>query len=93
MDFSNLSISINIGLFILAAVSVWFAGAKLSVYADTISDHLGMDKALMGFVFLAFATELPEIVTNLTGALRGNGALVVNGMWRYCYANRGAGSC
>ncbi len=81
MDFNSIPVLINVGFFVLAAAGVWFAGARLSVYADIISDRLEIDKALMGFVFLAFATELPEIVTNLTAAIRGNGVLVVNGMF------------
>jgi cation:H+ antiporter len=35
----------------------------------------------MGFIFLALATQLPEIVTNTTGALQGNGELVLNAMF------------
>lgn len=35
----------------------------------------------MGFIFLALVTQLPEIVTNTTGALHGNGELVLNAMF------------
>ena len=35
----------------------------------------------MGFIFLALATQLPEIVTNTTGALHRNGELVLNPMF------------
>lgn len=68
-------------LFIALAAAVWIAGAKLATYADQISGQSGISREVMGFVFLATATELPELVTNTTGSLMGEGALVVNSMF------------
>lgn len=57
------------------------SGSRLTTYADIISDRKNWDKASMGFIFLALATQLPEIVTNTTGALHGSGELVLNAMF------------
>lgn len=77
----DLPIGANLVLFAGAAAAVWMAGSRLSLYADIIADRTGVSRALLGFVFLATVTQLPEIVTNTTGAIRGNGALVVNSMF------------
>ncbi|MBV1915985.1 MAG: hypothetical protein KUG72_11415 [Pseudomonadales bacterium] len=68
-------------LFVFVAGAVWIASVRLTVYANIISDRTGMSKALMGSIFLATATQLPEIVTYTTGAIKGNAALVLNNMF------------
>lgn len=77
----HLPLAVNVALFAGIAVAVWFAGARLTLYADIISDRTGISKALLGFIFLATVTQLPEVVTNTTGAIRGSGQLVVNSMF------------
>jgi cation:H+ antiporter len=81
VNFLSLTISQNLLIFIVAGAAVWWAGTRLTVYADIISDKTGFDKAAMGFIFLSLATQLPEIVTNSTAALRGNATLVLNSMF------------
>lgn len=80
-DFSILPLWVNVILFILTTSVVWRTGNRLTVYADIISDRTGISKALMGFIFLAVITQLPEIVTNSTAAIKGNALLVVNSMF------------
>lgn len=80
-DLSILPLWINVILFIMTASIVWRAGNKLTLYADIISDRTGISKALMGFIFLAIITQLPEIATNSTAAIKGNAPLVVNSMF------------
>ncbi len=80
-NLANLPLYANLLLFVAAGGAVWIAGIRLTIYADMLSERTGLGREIMGFVFLAAATELPEIVTNSVGALRGNGALVVNGMF------------
>ena len=46
-----------------AAAAVVLAGIKLSKYGDMLSKRLKLGQALVGMIFLAFATSLPEIVT------------------------------
>ena len=81
LDFHAFPLWLNSTLFFLAGVIVWLSGTRLTAYADIISDRKNWDKASMGFIFLALATQLPEIVTNTTGALHGNGELVLNAMF------------
>ncbi|WP_415396157.1 sodium:calcium antiporter [Sulfurimonas sp. CS5] len=81
LNFQTLPLWLNLTLFFLAGVIVWVSGTRLTTYADIISDRKNWDKASMGFIFLALATQLPEIVTNTTGALHGNGELVLNAMF------------
>ncbi len=79
-DFSELPLWANLSIFIIAASAVWISGTRLSVYADTLSQRTGLSHAFMGFLLLATITELPEIATNVTGALRGEVELVLNSM-------------
>ncbi len=81
MPSSQLPLAINIGIFATAAAGVWFAGSILALYADTISDRLKLGKAFIGLVFLATATELPEIATTFTAAIKGSASLVLNNMF------------
>ena len=61
--FATFPLAINIGLFALVAAAVWLAGTRLAGFADEISDRRRMGKALMGLVFLAAATSLPEVAS------------------------------
>jgi cation:H+ antiporter len=78
---SALSLPVNLALFLLAAAAVWRAGVRLTHCVDAIAERRGLDRAFMGFLVLATATQLPEIVTNSTAALRGAAGLVVNSMF------------
>lgn len=64
LNFQTFPFWLNIILFILAGVTVWISGTRLTAYADIISDRKNWDKASMGFIFLALATQLPEMATN-----------------------------
>ena len=79
--FQTLPLEANLALFALAASVVWLAGSRLSIYTDEISDRKRIGKAIAGLVFLAVATELPEVVTTLTAAIAGNAALALNNMF------------
>lgn len=78
---ADLPLGITLLMFAVAAAGVWFAGVRLTLAADEISDRLRIGQAFMGLVFLASATELPEIVTTVTAALVGNATLVLNNMF------------
>jgi len=79
--FLSLPIWGNLFFFTLAAVAVWVAGTSLSVYADEVSDRKRIGKAFTGFVFLAAATSLPELVTTIAGSLAGEALLVLNNVF------------
>ena len=78
---SQLTIPVNLALFLAAATGVWFAGSRLAIYADAIADRKRIGQAFMGLVFVAAATSLPEMVTTLYGALAGEAALVLGNMF------------
>ena len=71
----------NVILFCLAAAGVWMAGTHLAVTAEELSDRKNLGKDLMGLVFLAAATELPELVTTIFAAAMGQASLLLNNMF------------
>lgn len=81
MDFTQVGLPANLGLFALAAVAVWFAGSRLTHYADAISKATGIGHAVIGIILLAGVTSLPEIGVTSTAALAGNAQLAVNNLF------------
>ncbi len=68
-------------VFVVSALGVWSAGARLAYLADALADKLHLSKSLIGLLLLASATSLPEIATTLAAALRQNQALVLNNLY------------
>ncbi|GCE12213.1 sodium:calcium antiporter [Tengunoibacter tsumagoiensis] len=60
------------GIFILGAAAVWIAGIQLSNTTDIIDKQFGFGEALGGLIFLAIATNLPEIAITVSAALTKN---------------------
>ena len=79
--FLSLPLAANILLFAGATGIVWFAGTRMVVVGDELADRLGPTRAFVGLIFLATATELPEIVTTVTAAGAGNAELVLGNMF------------
>ncbi len=79
--FAGLPLWVNLILFLLAAALVWLAGTRLAHYADEIAGRKRIGRALMGLVFLAAATSLPELVATLSAAIQNNPALLLNNMF------------
>ena len=79
--FSALPLFWVIAIFSATAAVVWLTGTRLSYLADAISDRTGIGRALMGLIFLAAITELPELVTSVYAAWKGNAALALNNMF------------
>lgn len=78
---SSMSLGANLLLFTGLATAIWFAGTRLSHLADAIGDKTGVGQAIMGLIFLAAITELPELVTTATAAYVGNAAMALNNMF------------
>jgi len=78
--FSELPLSVNVLAFSALAAAIWIAGTRLSHLADAIGEITGVGHAVMGLLFLAGITELPELVTTATAALKGNAVLALNNM-------------
>jgi cation:H+ antiporter len=60
-----------------AAVVVWVAGIHLSDTTDVLSARLGLGEALGGLLFLAIATNLPEIAIVTSAAMGGDLGLAI----------------
>lgn len=52
--------------FFISAAVIIFAGIRLTIDADKISDELKFGKVWIGIVLLGFVTSLPEAVTSLS---------------------------
>ncbi|MBN2704105.1 MAG: hypothetical protein JXR23_07835 [Pontiellaceae bacterium] len=66
-------IGTQIGLvcaFLVTAAVVVLSGIRLSVYGDALGDRTGLGSGLIGLVFLAAVTSLPELVVSLTSVLK-----------------------
>jgi cation:H+ antiporter len=64
-------------LFAAGAVVVWVAGVHLSDTTDVLSARLGLGEALGGLLFLAVATNLPEIAIVASAAMGGDLGLAI----------------
>lgn len=54
------------------------AGSKLTVYGATeIAEFLGVSQRMIGLTVVAFGTSLPELVTSVTAARRGNTGIAI----------------
>ena len=56
--------------FLATAAVVVLAGIKLSIYGDALGDRTGLGSGLIGLIFLAGVTSLPELVVSLTSVLQ-----------------------
>jgi cation:H+ antiporter len=81
LDFTQIGLQANIGIFVAAAVVVWLAGGRLSRYADAISRKTGVGQAMIGLLLLAGVTSLPEIAVTVTAAVAEDTQLAVNNLF------------
>lgn len=78
---SSLPLSANLLIFTALAAVIWLAGTRLAYLADTIGDRTGIGHAIMGLIFLASITSLPELVTTAAASIKGDAALALNNMF------------
>jgi cation:H+ antiporter len=72
-QFFNQLIGTQLGLIILFAVTaavVVLSGIRLSIYGDALGDRTGLGSGLVGLIFLAAVTSLPELVVSLTSVIQ-----------------------
>jgi cation:H+ antiporter len=67
--FASFTLTLLIPIFIAAAAAVWMAGIQLSNTTDIIDLRFGFGEVLGGLIFLAIATNLPEIAIVVSAAL------------------------
>lgn len=73
MQFLEQLIGTQAGLllaFLATAAIVVLAGTRLSLYGDALGDRTGLGNGLVGLVFLAAVTSLPELVVSLTSVIQ-----------------------
>jgi cation:H+ antiporter len=75
--FASLPLILLIPIFIVGAAAVWFAGIQLSNSTDIIDSRFGLGEALGGAIFLAFATNLPEIAIVVSASLVHNMGIAI----------------
>jgi cation:H+ antiporter len=63
LNLNESSLALLVGLFIAASGLVWFAGTRLSRYADTFAEKTGIGHAIVGALLLGGITSLPEVAT------------------------------
>lgn len=70
--------SVSFAVFLAAAGIVWFAGTRLSRYADAIAEQTGIGREFLGMIMLGGITSLPEIAVATTATLQGAPVLSIN---------------
>jgi len=55
--------------FIISAAVIVVAGIKLTIYADILSNRLGLGKVWIGVILLGFVTSMPEAVASLAAVI------------------------
>ncbi len=78
LDFTELSLTLNVVFFALAALVIAIAGWKLAAQADRLADATGLGEAVAGALFLGASTSLPGIMTSAVTAWRGFPELAVS---------------
>jgi len=76
--FEDLSAAASAGIFIVSAIMVWLAGARLARYADQIADHTNLGEGLLGLVLLGAITSLPELAVAVSASASGTPMLAIN---------------
>jgi len=73
MQFLGQLIGTQTGLllsFAATAAVVVLSGTRLSLYGDALGERTGLGRGLVGLVFLAAVTSLPELVVSLTSVIQ-----------------------
>src|SRR5574337_718319 len=75
--FASASLATLIVIFTIAGMFVWIAGIYLSKTIDIIDSYFGLGEALGGLIFLAIATNLPEIAIVVAASLTHNVGIAI----------------
>lgn len=72
------SLTINIGVFLVAAFVIGVVGTRMTKVADRLADRTGWGEAVIGALFLGGSTSLPGVVTSVTTAATGHAELAIS---------------
>lgn len=76
--------------FVICAAVIFYAGNKLSFYADKISELTGIGKAFIGLILMAAITSLPELMVGVSSvAIIQSADLAVGDILGSCAFNLG----
>jgi hypothetical protein len=70
-----------IGVFLIAATALVWAGITLARAGDEIATRTGLGGLLVGMLLVAAATSLPEIVTDVSASIAGAPDLAVGDLF------------
>jgi cation:H+ antiporter len=74
-------------IFVVSAAILVRAGYSLAAYADQIAERMKLSRLFVGTLMLAFATSLPELVTDITAARAGAPDLAIGDLFGSSMAN------
>mgnify|MGYP001822406896 CR=1 FL=1 len=74
-------------VFIASSAGLVWAGHSLASYADQIAERMQWSRLFAGTLMLAFATSLPELVTDVTAARAGAPDLAIGDLFGSSMAN------
>lgn len=63
------SLTANLIVFVISALTIIIAGSRLAKQADMLADQTGLGEALFGVVMLAGITSLPDFASTLNAAV------------------------
>lgn len=72
---------------VLGAAAIIFGGDLVVKSADTIARNFGMDDALIGLTVVALGTSLPELVTSVVAAKKGDSGIAMGNVVGSCIFN------
>lgn len=79
-DLGAFGTTANVGLFAVAAITVWIFGTRITARVDELADRTGLDRAFAGMLLLGGITSLPEVSAVVTSAASGNAPMAVNNL-------------
>lgn len=74
------SLAASVVMFAAATAAITAAGVAMSATADRLADRTGWGEAVVGTLFLAGATSLPDFAATLTAASNGYAELAISNM-------------
>lgn len=78
LDPGNWSLSVNIGIFLLAAVTIGSFGMRLVSVADGLAERTGLGGAIFGALFVGASTSASGLATSVTAAMDGMSDLAIS---------------
>lgn len=78
IDFTQLSVTVLVIIFLITAGVITYVGYHLSAYADQLADQTGIGEAATGAILLGAVTSLSGIATTVTAAIQLDAGLAVS---------------